>query len=164
MSLVLRLLGAGALMLFALIFGREYSAYVGRRIAEGEAFLALVSHIERMISEYLAPPEVIFTDFCSDELEHCGFLPAVRSGLSPADAIISHDVHLSVSTEIRDRLKAYFSVLGRSYREGELAAARECLADLGKIQSVERRELQKSVNLTRTLLLCVTMGITILIV
>lgn len=164
MSLALRLLGAAALMVFALIFGREYSLYVERRLAEGDAFLALISHVERMISEYLAPPEVIFADFSSDELEECGFLPAVRAGLSPADAIISPDVHLSVSAKIRDRLKAYFSALGRSYREGELAAARECLADLGKIQAAERQELQKSVNLTRTLLLCVTMGITILII
>ena len=164
MSLALRLLGALALMIFALIFGREYSAYVERRLAEGDAFLALVAHVERMISEYLAPPEVIFADFSSDELEQCGFLSAVRSGSSPSEAMGSPEVKLSVSAEIQDRLRAYFSSLGSCYREGELTAARECLAELGKIQSAERTELRKSVSLTRTLLLCVTMGITSLII
>lgn len=160
--LYLRWCGAALIMLCALFCGREYSAYAERRICEGAGLLALLLHIEKMIDSYLAPGGELLVGFSDEWLEKCGFLGKMREGGVAAFPTAADS--LAVGESIKKRLSDYFSGFGKGYKESELARLRECISDCKKMLSEEREELEKSVKVTRALLLGGAVGIAILII
>lgn len=150
------------LLLAALLCGREYSAYADRRLRECEGYLTLVSYIEKMIDSYLAPLSVIFRDFECEALTENGFLPAVRSGVSPGEAL--GEKKLLIPEDIRELLCDYFSGFGKGYKDAELSRTRKAREELEKMVENERASLEKSVKVIRALLLGVAAGIAILII
>lgn len=160
--LYLRWCGAALLLLCALLCGREYSAYAGRRVSEGEGYIALLSHIEKMIDSYLAPLSEIFSGFECEALEKNCFLPAIRSGKSPREALT--EIKGLIPENMRTLLSDYLDGFGKGYKESELKRTREARAELEAMLDGERESLEKSVKVTRALLLGAAVGIAILII
>ena len=160
--LYLRWCGAALLLIAALFCSREYSAYAERRIREGAGLHALLLHIEKMIDSYLAPGSELFDGFSDERLEECGFLEKIREGGTRAFSTTKDS--LTVGEPIKKRLEDYFSLFGKGYKASELSRLRECISDLKKMLDDECEELQKSVKVTRALLLGGAVGIAILII
>ncbi len=162
--LYLKWCGAALLLLFALFCGREYSAYAERRVGECEGYISLLLHIEKMIDSYLAPPSVIFRDFECEALESIGFLPAVRSGEAASNALSLSEKNSLLPEHIREKIREYFDGFGRGYKDAELTRTRASRAELEEMLKSEKASLEKSVKVTRALLLGAAAGITILII
>ena len=152
------------MLISALFFGKEYSAYAERRAGEGESFIRLLAHIEKMIDSYLLPHGELFLGFSNEWLEKCGFLAKLREGSGLSSAFSSARDRLAISEPIKARLAEYFSGFGKVYKEAELSRLRECRTDVEKMLSLERAELEKSVKVTRALLLGGAAGIMIMII
>ena len=86
MSIYLRLGGAGLILLGAILVGREYSAYLNRRLSEYRGLLSLLSHAEGVIGRNLSYGKELWRGFEDAALEKCGLLPALREGRGLADA------------------------------------------------------------------------------
>lgn len=156
--------GAALVLVFVLFLSREYSSYAERRAREGESFIRLLAHIEKMIDSYLLPHGELFLGFSDDWLEKSGFLGKLREGSGLSHAFSSASDRLAVSEPIKARLAEYFSGFGKGYKEAELLRLRECRTDVEKMLSAERTELEKNVKVTRALLLGGAAGIVILII
>lgn len=156
--------GAALVMISALFFGREYSTYAERRADEGESFIRLLAHIEKMIDSYLLPHGELFLGFSDERLEKCGFLGKLREGSGLSVAFSSASDKLLICESIKTRLAEYFSGFGKGYKEAELSRLRECRTDVEKMLSNERAELEKNVKVTRALLLGGAAGIMIMII
>ena len=149
-------------MLASILCSREYSAYTERKMRECEGYLSLIVYIEKMIASYLAPLSVIFRDFECEALTLNGFLPSVRSGKSPSLAI--RESKLLIPDDMRDMLCEYFDGFGKEYKDAELARTRTLRSRLESEVKEERERLDKSVKVTRALLLGAAAGIAILII
>ncbi|MBP3402177.1 MAG: hypothetical protein J6K85_03855 [Clostridia bacterium] len=160
--LYLRWCGAALLLICALICGREYSAYIGRRVREGEGYLSLLSCIEKMIDSYLTPLSDIFSGFECEALEKSGFLPSVRSGRSASEAL--GEKSALIPENMRSLLSDYFDGFGKGYKNSELGRTREARVALEKMLDAEKENLEKSVRVTKALLLGGAVGIAILII
>jgi hypothetical protein len=160
--LYLRWCGAALLLICALICGREYSAYAGRRVREGEGYLSLLSYIEKMIDSYLTPLSEIFSVFECESLEENGFLPSIRSGKSANETLT--EVKGLIPEQMRTLLSDYFNGFGKGYKDSELGRTREVRAEMEKMLDKERENLEKSVKVTKALLIGSAVGIAILII
>lgn len=150
------------MLLFALLCGREYSNYANRKIEECEGYLSLLLHIEKMIDSYLAPPSVIFAEFECEALEKNGFLPLVREGKSPCEAL--GEIKSALPNDMHSELVGYFAGFGKGYRDSELSRTCKTCGELERMVENERAGLEKSVKVTRALLFGAAAGITILII
>ncbi len=163
MSYWLRLMGGGLVLILAMLIGRGYSAYKDRRIAETEAFIALLSHAEGMISRFLSHGSSLWNGFSSPTLEELGLLPMLREGAAPADAFAAIQGRLSVNKSCKDRLTEYFCDLGGGYREDELKKIAACKSELEEMLRMERKELENDVKAVRATLLGAALGVIILL-
>jgi len=160
--LYLRWCGAALLLICALICGREYSAYIDRRVREGEGYLSLLSYIEKMIDSYLTPLSEIFSGFECEALEKSGFLPSVRSGKTASEVLAEQNA--LIPENMRSLLLDYFDGFGKGYKDSELGRTRKAKAELDKMLGAERENLEKSARVTKALLLGGAVGIAILII
>lgn len=154
--------GAALILIAALVCSREYSAYTERRMAEGQGLLSLLLHIEKMIESYLASGGELFEGFIDERLEACGFLPKMREGGRGAFSDAKNS--LTVGAPIKERLCTYFSGFGKGYKASELKRLDECISDCKSMISSEKTELEKSIKVTRALLLGGAVGVAILII
>lgn len=164
MGIYLKWAGAGVILLCALMVGRDYTAYVRERLSQYRGFVALLSHIEGMISRFLTPQDGLWHSFSDDALEKCGFLPALRSGKGLSEAFIGCVDGLSLSDLTKQRLSDFFSGFGRDYMDGEIARVGELRSELESGLKKEESELEKSLKITNALLLAGAVGLVILII
>lgn len=140
-------------MIAALYAGREYSRFAELRLARWRGFAALLSHIEGEISRFLASGERLWRGFADDELEKCGFLQNLREGDSLSAAFEKCRGGLLLPEECKARLAELFNSFGKGYKEDELASLSAFRASFEKEYEAERERLEKSVKVTRALLL-----------
>lgn len=164
MSYYLRLMGGGLILLLSMIVGSGYSAYKDRRITESEGFIALISHIEGMISRFLSHGSSLWQGFSNGELETCGFLPMLRNGASPAEAFSDSRSRLAISKKAKEKLSEYFGAFGRGYREDEVKKASACRSELEEMLRTERAELENNVKAVKAVLFGTALGVIILLI
>ena len=164
MSIYLKWAGAVVIMLCALFFGKEYSAYVQKRLSQFRGFVAFIEHIQGMISRFLAPQESLWQNFSDNALEDCGFLPTLRSGSALSEAFGACESSLLLSDEQKTRLSDFFADFGREYMAGELTRASDFHKELEQSLKKEEAELEKSLKITNAILIAGTLGIVILII
>ena len=164
MSIYLKWAGAGIILLCALFVGKDYSAYIKKRLSEYRGFTELILHIEGMISRFLTPQDSLWQNFSSDALEKCGFLSALRSGKGLSEAFDASKPSLSLSDELKDRLSGFFHGFGGEYLDGEISRTSDFRSELEDGLKVEESELEKSLKITNALLLAGAVGIVILII
>lgn len=164
MSVYLKWAGAGVILLSALYVGREYSAYVRQRLQQHRAFVALLLHIEQMISQFLTPQDGLWRDFSNDALEKCGFLPLLREGKGLSQAFEKVKASLSLSERTKEMLSGFFADFGGGYLDGEMSRTAGFRAELESCLEKEGEELEKSLKITNALLVAGAVGIVILII
>ena len=151
-------------MIAALFFCREYSLYAERRILQYKGFLSLLSHAEGMISRFLAKGEELWRGFSDSALEECGFLSDLREGRGLKEAFSSCENRLCLPRSVKDELSAFFSDFGRSYKEGQLSSLSAFRSSLEERLKAEEADLEKSVKVTKALILGGAMSVVILII
>lgn len=151
-------------MLSALFVGREYSAYIKKRLSEYRGFTMLISHIEGMICRFLTPQDGLWQNFSHEALHKCGFLPALREGKGLSAAFDACRESLSLSEDIKDKISAFFADFGGDYMDGEISRASDFCAELEAGLKKEEAELEKSRKITNALLIAGAVGIAILII
>ena len=152
------------ILLCALFVGREYTAYIKKRLSEYRGFASLIAHIEGMISRFLTPQDSLWQSFSDEVLEKCGFLAALREGGSLSDAFEACRASLSLSDGVKSRLSSFFSGFGAEYMDGELSRSSDFRSELEDGLKKEESELEKSLKITNALLLAGSVGIVILII
>ena len=160
----MKLILLAILPLAALIIGRGYSVYVDRRIAECEELCELLIHIRARVGCFLSPVSEMLSDFHSDRLSELGFVREVCDGRGLSEAYENIAPRLSVSEEVRRVIGGFFESFGRGYRDETLSEIDYARESLEKILERERVELDKSVRLTRSILLLVSVGLIILLI
>ena len=164
MNLYLRWAGAAVIMVAALYTSREYSRFASRRLAQWRGFISLLTHLEGEISKFLARGEGLFRGFADAELEECGFLQNLREGDGLLSAFEKCQSKLLLPRECKDALCEFFSSFGRSYKESELASLGAFRSSFEKEYEAEKERLEKSVKVTRTLLLGLALSVAILLI
>ena len=161
---LLRLLGGGLVVVSAIVASGEYSAYAKRRILHYEGLIALFSHAEGMISRFLASGDGLLRGFENEELEKVGMLSILREGEALQSAFEKCESRLALSVETKERIKDFLSTVGRGYREGEVASFSAFITSLKEEMSVESERLDKSVKVTRALLIGGSLAFLIMII
>ena len=164
MSLYLKWAGVAVIMLCALFFGKEYSAYVERRLEQYRGFVSFIGHIEGMISRFLSLQESLWQNFSCDALEKCGFLPSLRSGNSLSQAFSACEPSLLLSDKQKAEFSAFFADFGKEYMDGEITRASDFHRESEESLKKEESELAKSVKITSAILIAAAVGLVILII
>lgn len=164
MNDILRLFGGGLILVGAIVAGREYSSYTARRLGQYQGFVALLSHIEGMISRFLAGGEELFRSFSHPFLEETELLRRLREGESPYDAFAATEDKLLIGERERESLSVFFKELGSGYRESEIERVSALRAELSAGYKEEKAALEKSRSVVNTLLMGGAMGIFILLI
>ncbi len=159
-----KLFGFALLALCALLFGRAYSSYCKRRTALLASFLSLITHLGDEISLFLSTPKSVFMAYKDEQLENCGFLPAVRAGESLKSAFEKCEKSLAVGEEAKVRLRVFFSEFGKSYKDGEVKRCEIFCNELSQMLKSEREEEPKRIKLSYTLLFALVLAIIILLI
>ena len=163
MSVILRLFGAGAIALSALIMSRAYAVFIRRRVAEYRSILGFLELTRReMLSCLCTPTELAVR--CSDPiLSEIGFLEALRSGRGCAAAFSETRSSLHIAVEDADVLQNFFEKFGRGTMDSELAALDECIRRFSSIAIAEEEGASAAIRLAGTLITLCAIGIVILL-
>lgn len=164
MSFYLRFLGGGLVMIAAMITSGEYSAYAKRRLSQYSGLVALLSHMEGMISRFLASGDGLWRGFENEALESTGLLSSLKEGKSLAAAFSECEGKFALTKEAKGRIGDFLAGLGRGYRSGELEMISAFRASLEKEMAEEQQSLEKSVKITRALLLGGALAFLIMII
>ena len=164
MNMILRFIGGGLVVVSALVASHEYSAYAKRRLLQYEGLVALFSHVEGKIRDFLASGDGLYRGFENEELERVGLLPLLREGERLKEAFCKCEGHLALPKGTVEGINTFLSTLGRGYREGEVAAFSAFRNKLEAEMKTEAERLDKSVKITRALLIGGALAFLIMIV
>ena len=148
----------------ALCASREYSRFADLRLAQWRGFSAFLLHIEGEISKFLASGEGLYRGFENAELEKCGFLPALKEGTGLSSAFDGCRGRLLLPEGCKARLAEFFAAFGRGYKDSELASLSAFRIAFEKEYEAERERLEKSVKITRALLLGGALSVAIMLI
>ena len=118
-----------------------------------EGFLQLMRHIKAQITCFRMPLSRIWESFSSDELEKCGFLPALRECQDFALALDMCRGQIWLSAEEVRLLISFSAELGRSYADEQIACCDYYMGELERVCVERRSELPKRTKLYRSLFL-----------
>ena len=164
MSIFWKFMGGGLVVLSAILASRAYSDHAKRRMLQYSGLVALLQHAEGMITSFLASGEGLFRDFKDEELEKIGLLPLLRKGESLKKAFLSCEGEFLLGKDKIEEIKAFLSTLGRGYRETELEAISSFRRSLEGDMKAEAEALDKSVKITRALLIGGSLAFLIMII
>ncbi len=157
----LKVCGSIFLLLAARLVIKGYSAYVKRRILEGEGFRFLLLHIEGEIRKYLKSESEIISSFENEALSNVGFFDG---GGGLAERFHAVRSRLLFSERIKKLLSEFFDAFGRDYGAKESARASEAAQAIEVLIKTEREQLQKNERCIRALVIGVSLGIVILLI
>ncbi len=132
-------------------FNREYSRHMRRRLAECEAFLAFISHMQIQIGCFLRPVSELAAEFESPELEAVGFLAALRKGENIYDAFKASRQRLALTDGECEILEELFSSLGSVYFEGGMKMIELSYSRLDVCRARLKEECPKCIKLATVL-------------
>ena len=164
MSVYLKFLGGGLLLLSAIFASSEYSSYADRRLLHYSGLVALFSHAEGMIYGFLSSGREMWRGFKNDELEKIGLLPQLREGETLLSAFQKCESRLALSKDAKERIKDFLATACRGYREGVIYSFSAFIKKLEAEMKAEEERLEKQVKVTRALLLGGALAFVILII
>ena len=163
MRAALRLFGACAIALSALVMSRAYAVFIKRRVGEYMSILAFLELMRREISCYLCTPREL-AEQCSDELlDEVGFLAALREGRGLADAFSCALPHLHISDSDADFIASFFEKFGQGTMESELCTLDSCIERFSARTAAEESGAHDSIRLASTLFALIAVAIVILL-
>ena len=155
----------GSLLLLAgtLLACRAYSDYKSEGVYLSRAFLDYLVHIRLGINGYSKTLSEARRGYESEELERCGFLPALESGVSHTDAF-SSVATASMPSEIKGALEEYFTLSGRRFLEDELSALTKCIERVEKLLPEAEDKVGKDRKAVYAVGLAICLGLIILVI
>lgn len=149
---MLRLLGAGLLLVGAWLCGVLYARERRTRLSEYEAFLLLLERLRREVGEHLRPMAAICLGVRDARLAPSGFLSALHRERALAAALRQSGEALHLSPEARELLRECFDGFGECYRDEEVRRLAGYTERWRAMVEAEREEATRSVRLFRVLL------------
>ena len=156
----MRIFGACAILLSAIIFVRSYTRQKRRRVAVAGALLSFLIHAREGAARYLTPMSDIVGRIEDELLLSLGFRDEYMKSSSVYAAYTS--VAEGYGGEIFTLLDAEFSALGRGYlceEESRLCTATD---KIGACLDREREACEKDIRVAGTLTVAAALGIIIL--
>ncbi len=150
--------------LSAVLFCREYSGYMDKRLSECEAFLELVRHIRREISCFLKPIPEICRSFRGEEPSVAELVRRVFEGEDLVSAYKTVGSDLAVDRSDRDTIEKFFSSLGGGYLEESIRLADAAEERLNLSYEKLKEECPKQKKLAASLTACAVVGLIILLI
>lgn len=116
---MLRLIGACLLTVAGVAFARFLSERERRRVADAEAYLDFLRYIRGELHAFARPLGEVYCRCENRVLEENGFLPALRAGKTPGEAILSTSP--ATDPALIKILSAFGGAVGRGYLAETLA-------------------------------------------
>lgn len=160
---MLKLIGICILLFTSILISRELVTRRQRRLRVCEELLRFVSFLRLQIGCFLRPVPEAVSEFHSDELSRCGFLP-VNSGTDIAVAFSSSAAPSIVGGECTRIMDSLFSSLGKGYLDNEIKLIDTHHGRLCELVEGERAEAVRQARLIRTLTASASLGLIIFIV
>ena len=160
---MLKLVGICILLFTSILISRELVTRRRRRLLVCEELLRFVSFLRLQIGCFLRPVPEVVSEFRSDELSACGFLP-VANGVDIDSAFLSSAAPSIVGKECTRIIDSLFSSVGSGYLEDELKLIDAHQAQLSELVERERAETVRQVRLIRTLTGSASLGLVIFII
>ena len=158
---MLKYLGICALLWGLIGVYSSYRAYTERRLSELSAFVKLICGIKEEIEVYSRPLGTYLSSFRD------GAFDAVGVDFSSKDAKEAYERSkdaLAIGAVADDILSSFFSSLGSSGREGEIAKCEYAIDKLRVIEEEERASLAKNRVSLGAITAAVGLSVTILII
>ena len=157
-------LGAIAVILGTYMIWREYAAYLDRELLSCRVFLrALVDYREKMKC-YMDVPSSWALGYVDDELDVCGFLEMIKSGVDLYEAYTAKRDRFCLTDEVDEILSSCFSRLGEGYLETELEALESAIEKLTRVEKAISENLSKRRKATGAVLGACALGVVILVI
>lgn len=164
MTLYFRLFGGGLLVLSAVLASLEYSRYADLRLLHYSSLASLFDHAGGMISKFLLKGDELWRSFRNEALEKIGLIDRLREGESLSSAFEKCENSLALSKETKEKIKKILASAGREYRNGAAEAYLSIAKWLEEEKNSEKERLNKSVKVTRALLIGGALAFLILII
>lgn len=163
MSFYLKFGGAALVMIGSVWLSRAYERHTQKRLLEYSGLVALLEHMERKISGFLAYGEELWCDFRDDAMEKCGLLARLRSGESLFQAFGEASENMSLSRTERESVGESLAQLGRAELDSELKLLSRVREEISSRLLKIGAESEKNIKITRALLLGGALAAVILI-
>ena len=164
MTFYLRIFGGGLVVLSAVFASLEYSGYAERRLLHYSSLALLFAHAGGMISRFLSRGDELWRGFRNEALEKIRLLDRLREGESLSSAFEKCENSLALSKETKEKIKKILASAGQEYRNGAAEAYLSIAKWLEEEKNSEKERLDKSVKVTRALLIGGALAFLILII
>ena len=152
-------LGAAWILLAALLLAHRLGSAERMRVAQAEAYLALLRHIRGQIACYSRSFGEICRRMEPSMLAACG-LGAPGDSL----ACMLREAELCLPPEAERVLRAFAAELGRSYKNEQLAICDSAMLELEAIVTAARQRLPQQLRLIRCACLCGALAVILLLI
>lgn len=164
MGFLIKSFGAAATLMFAFALLRGYKSYLEKRKKEREGFISLFEAVRDDIDCFLSPLSKIFERFTSGESTLSRISLRIKNGESPKFAYNAEKDGLHVGDVGKEILAAFFSSLGKGYREGAVAMSESCRKRFLEYSEISDVEDEKNAKLAGALTVGAALGIIILFI
>ena len=157
-------IGAFAVILAVFMIWREYSGFLESELCWCRAFLDALMDMREKMRCYLDSPRVWAEGYCAKALEECGFLKALRDGMSITEAYGLARTGACFSESTDAVLTDCFARLGGGYLDTELEMLGSAIDKLGKEERLRTEELPRKKKVAGAVLGACASGIVILVI
>ena len=149
--MIVKLLGAGIVILASVFYGNDRIREEGIKLRRIAAFTDMIEYVRDNIDHFAAPLNDIFARYTSDELESIGFLAAVRErGLAAASSEAEREGYMD-DGEIKKVFSDFCRRVGGGYKEDELRLCEYTLSQMHKRMNEMRENYTARVKLYRAI-------------
>lgn len=164
MSFLIKIFGAVATLLFALMLLRGYKYFLKKRKEERDEFLVLFDAVRDGVGCFLSPLSSIFSRFCEGDSTLARISRRIKDGESPKSAYNAEERGFHIGEAGREILSSFFSSLGRGYKDGEVAMCQSVGKRFFEYSESADKEDEKSARLAGALTVGAALGIIILFI
>ncbi len=157
---MLKLIGATLVVLGGAALGRLLSEWERRRVREGEALIDFLRFVRVQILSFMTPRDEIFRLYENDVLANTGFLSSLKAEGNIAAAVQK----TSADREVVHLLTAFDRELGRSFKEGQVAACDFYIARMETCLASQKERLPAVCRIRKTVSLVGALMLTLLLI
>lgn len=160
----MRYIGIFLVLLAALIFSREYSRYMRKRLRECEGFLSFISYMKIQVGCFMRPLRELASGFSSKPLSEIGFIASLEKSDGIYEAYKEVEPRLSLSQNEKEVLEVLFSSIGDCYLDEGMKMIDSAYVRAEALYSSLSKECPKNIKLVSALSVTLALGFFILII
>lgn len=151
-------------LLAALIFSREYSNYMRKRLRECGGFLSFISHMKIQVGCFMRPVGELASGFSSKPLSEVGFIASLEKSDGIYEAYKEVEPRLSLSKNEKEVLETLFSSIGDCYLDEGMKMIESAYVRTQGLYDSLSKECPKSIKLVSALSVTAALGFFILVI